>query len=168
MVRSLEHGITPKFPLTVNLRPLTFIFSSVRKIAKRGLLDSSCLCTCPFVCPSAWNNSVPTGQIFMKFDFSTFRKSVQKIHVSLKSDKNNGYCIQRPMYVSYSISLNSGILCSKTFFRKSSSLWDNVEKYCTAGENTVDNILWGMRIACWISKVTDTNSEYVIIIYFPW
>jgi hypothetical protein len=102
-VRSLWHGITPKFPLTVNFRLLTFIFSSFRKFAKRGLLDSSCLCTCP----SAWNNSAPTGQIFIKFDFGTFRKSVQKVHVSLKSDKNNGYCTQRPMHVCDSISLNS-------------------------------------------------------------
>jgi len=33
----------------------------------------------------------PTGRIFMKFDiFSIFRKSVEKIEVSLKSDKNTG------------------------------------------------------------------------------
>jgi len=31
------------------------------------------------------------------------------------------------------------IFCSKTFFRKSCRLWDNVEKYCTAGQPTDDN-----------------------------
>jgi hypothetical protein len=42
-----------------------------------------------FVRPPAWNDSAPAGRIFMKFDMSTFRISVQKIQVSLKSDKNN-------------------------------------------------------------------------------
>jgi len=27
---------------------------------------------------------------------------------------------------------------------------------------------WGMRIACWIPKATNTHSEYVILIAFPW
>ena len=31
------------------------------------------------ICPPAGNNSYPTGRIFMKFDFSIFRKSVKKI-----------------------------------------------------------------------------------------
>jgi hypothetical protein len=26
---------------------------------------------------------------------------------------------------------------------------------------------WRMRIACWITKVTDAHSEYVILIAFP-
>jgi hypothetical protein len=41
---------------------------------------------------AARNNSAPTGRIFMKFDIlAVFRKSVQKIQVPLKSDKNNRY-----------------------------------------------------------------------------
>jgi len=32
------------------------------------------------------------------------------------------------------------ILRSKTIFRKSYRLWDNVEKYCTAGQATDDNM----------------------------
>ena len=43
------------------------------------------------VCPSAWNNPAPTGQILMKFDiWAFFRKSVEKILVSLKSDRKMG------------------------------------------------------------------------------
>jgi hypothetical protein len=38
---------------------------------------------------------------------SIFRKSVEKIQVSLKSDKNNGYFTWRPMYIYDYISLNS-------------------------------------------------------------
>jgi hypothetical protein len=37
--------------------------------------------------------------------FKIFRKSVEKIHVSLKSDKNNGYFIWRPMNIYENISL---------------------------------------------------------------
>jgi hypothetical protein len=34
--------------------------------------------------------------------------------------------------------------------------WDNVEKYGTAGQATDDNIIWRMRIACWLTEATDT------------
>ena len=34
--------------------------------------------------------------------------------------------------------IQTHILCSIIFFRKSYSLWDNVEKYCTAGQATVN------------------------------
>jgi hypothetical protein len=41
--------------------------------------------------PSALNNSAPTRRFFIKFGcLSVFRKSVEKILVSLISDKNNG------------------------------------------------------------------------------
>jgi len=54
-----------------------------------------CVCVCVCVCQFAWNNSAPTGRIFKKFDIRLFlfffRKSVEKIKVALKSDKNNGY-----------------------------------------------------------------------------
>jgi len=44
-------------------------------------------------CRSAWNTWAPIGRIFVKFRIlSIFRKSVEKIQVSLKSDKNVGYC----------------------------------------------------------------------------
>jgi hypothetical protein len=36
--------------------------------------------------PSAWNNSASIGRIFMK---GIFRKSVEKIQVPLKSEKND-------------------------------------------------------------------------------
>jgi len=47
------------------------IFRRVRKIAK-----SDCLLrhVCPPVRPSSWNNSAPTGRIFMKLIFEYFAK----------------------------------------------------------------------------------------------
>ena len=51
--------------------------------------------------------------------------------------------------------------------RKSRRLWDNVEKYGTAGQATDDNIIRRTRIACWKPKATNTHSEYEILIAFP-
>ena len=42
-----------------------------------------------------------------------------------------------------------------------------MEKYGTARQATDDNIIRCMRFACWITKATDTHSEYVILIAFP-
>jgi hypothetical protein len=39
-----------------------------------------------------------------------------------------------------------------------------MEKYCTAEQATDDNIIRRMRIACWITKATDTHSQYVILL----
>jgi hypothetical protein len=50
---------------------------------------------------------------------------------------------------------------------KACRLWDNVEKCSGAGQATDDNILKRMRIACWITKATNTPSEYVTLIASP-
>jgi hypothetical protein len=42
-----------------------------------------------------------------------------------------------------------------------------VEKYDTAGQATDGNIIRRMRTACWITKATDTHSDYVILTAFP-
>jgi hypothetical protein len=55
-------------------------------------------------------------------------------------------------------------LCSMTFFRKSSRLWDNVEKYGREGQATGDKIILRIRFACRVTNATDTHSEYVILI----
>jgi hypothetical protein len=39
-----------------------------------------------------------------------------------------------------------------------------MEKYCKARQATDENMISRMRIACWTTKVTDTNSEYVIVV----
>jgi hypothetical protein len=40
-----------------------------------------------------------------------------------------------------------------------------VGKYGTVRQVTDDNIIRHMRIACWITKATDTHSEYVILLF---
>ena len=54
------------------------------------------------------------------------------------------------------------------FFRgiKSCRLWDNVENYGTAGQTTDNNITRQVRFTCWITKASDTHSEYVILTTF--
>jgi hypothetical protein len=60
------------------------------------------------------------------------------------------------------------ILCSITFFQENRVADEiMVEKPCTARQATEDNIIWRIRFACWITKATDTNSEYEILIAFP-
>ena len=39
-------------------------------------------------------------------------------------------------------------------------------KYSRAQQATDDNIIRDMRFACWITKATDTHSEYVLLIAF--
>jgi hypothetical protein len=41
-----------------------------------------------------------------------------------------------------------------------------MEKYGRAGQATDYNIIRRMRIAYWLTKVTNTDSEYVILIAF--
>ena len=42
-----------------------------------------------------------------------------------------------------------------------------MEKYGRARQATDDNIIWRMRFAWWIVNISDTHSEYVILIAFP-
>ena len=126
----------------------------------------------PHVRLSAWNNSDPTGRIFMKFDMSIFRNTVEKIQVSLKSDKNNGYYTWRPLdmwsYLTQFLferemfqkvvgEIEIRILCSITFLRKSrlyEIMWKNTEE---PGKPQVT--ICRTRIACWITKVTHTHTH---------
>jgi len=57
------------------------------------------------------------------------------------------------------------ILCS-IISRKLCCLWDNVKK-CRARQAKDDNIIWHMYFAWWITKATNTHSEYVILTPFP-
>jgi len=83
----------------------------------------------------------------MKFDFSVclFRKSVEKIQVCLKYDKNNGHSTRRPVYINTSLNSSwnkknvSAISCREnqnTFL----SPENNMEKYCRDGQDTDDNM----------------------------
>ena len=42
-----------------------------------------------------------------------------------------------------------------------------MEKYCRTGQATDDNMTLRMRFTHWLTKATNTHSEYVILIAFP-
>ena len=42
-----------------------------------------------------------------------------------------------------------------------------MKNYVSVGQATADNVIKRLRIACCITKATDTHSECVIIIAFP-
>ena len=51
----------------------------------------------------------------------------------------------------------------KINFMFNRAVYDNVEKYDGVRQATDDNRIWGMRIACSITKVTHKYSEYLIL-----
>ena len=53
------------------------------------------------------------------------------------------------------------------FSRKSCRLWDIVEIYRITEPERPQMTTWRMRIACWVSKPTNTHSEYVTLTAFP-
>ena len=57
------------------------------------------------------------------------------------------------------------ILCSIFFFYNHAFhelMWE-----ITVEPDRPQMTIWRMRIACWVSNVANTHSQYVIIIYFP-
>ena len=98
----------------------------------------------------------------------------------LISVKNKRCFTWRCMHIYYNISLNSSynekyfrqfcrkkskhILCSVCiyifFFLKSRLLWDNVEKYYTAGQAIDVDIIRRMHFACWKSTL-HTHPRYI-------
>ena len=48
---------------------------------------------------SAWNNSASTGRIYVKFGIWIFFENIEKIQVSLKSDKNESYFTWRSIHI---------------------------------------------------------------------
>jgi hypothetical protein len=113
----------------------------------------------------------------------TFRKSVEKIQVWLKSDKNNGPRYMKT-YVHLWYYLAGSLLEWEVFQTKvvekiKHFMFNNLflgngavyeimqKKYYRAGQATNDGVIWHMRIAFRISKSVDTHRECVMFISFP-
>jgi hypothetical protein len=92
---------------------LTVPFQARSQDCEKRLLASPCLSVCKYVCPSV-RPSVRMVQLgshwthfYETWYLRIFRKSVEKIHVSLKSNKDNGSFAWRPVYICYCIPLSS-------------------------------------------------------------
>jgi hypothetical protein len=156
----------------------TLRFRRLSQICEKRLITSSCLSVRPPTCEQLGSNWKNFNEIWY---LSIFRKSVEKIEVSLKYDKNNGtlhedlctfkiisrWIVLRMIYIWNKSRENQNTLFSNFFFRKSCYLWDNVEKYGRARQARDDNIIRRNRFACWVTKATNTHSEYVTLIAFP-
>jgi hypothetical protein len=142
---------------------------------------------CLFVCPSVLL-SIRSQLCFHWMGFreiwssGIFRKSVQNIPISLKSDKNGGCFTRSPVYIYDSISLNSSQneKCvrqklqrkSKNTFYVQQLIFENRAFYEIMWNNIAEQgrpqvTIRSVRIARWIKKATNTHPEYVIIIAFP-
>ena len=123
-------------------------------------------------------NRLPLDGFSWNIVLNIFRKFIGYNQVSLKSYKIN--CSFMIICRSVLLRMRNVLdkICTKNqntfyfqqhhfFFRKSCCLWDNVEKYCAAGQAAADNIERRTRIACRMSKVTDTHSKHVIPPSFP-
>ena len=60
--------------------------------------------------------------------------------------------------------IKTHFLLSILFFSRTfCCLCDNVGQHGRAREATYDNIIWRMRIACWITEVTETLKRYLYL-----
>jgi hypothetical protein len=68
--------------------------------------------------------------------------------------------------INYVEKIKTHIFCSRTFFSlKNHSIYEIMCKN-TVKLDRPQTIIWRMRIACWITKATDTRSVYVKLIDF--
>jgi hypothetical protein len=137
-----------------------------------------------YVRPFGWNKfGFHWADINNIWHLNILRKSMEKFQVSFQIDKNNDY-FTWTLYTFITIyhsffprmgkdlgkscreNQNTHFVLNKFSSRKLCRLWDNVQKYNTAGQVNDDNIIRRMRIACWVTKATKTHSEYVIPIAF--
>jgi len=115
------------------------------------------------------------------FEYFCFRKSVQEIRVSLKSEKNSGTLHEDRytfMMTSRLVLLrarnfsdkrrdnrNIHFVFSNFIFRSHAVYeitWDNIVQ-----RGSPQMTIWRMHIACWVTKATNTHSQYEILISFP-
>jgi hypothetical protein len=103
---------------------------------------------------SAWNNSVPPGRVFLKFDIGApfenlsrkfkFNKNLTRITCTLRDDRYVFLIISRLVLrrmenfldKSCRENQNPHFMFSNFFSRKSCRLWDNVERYSRARQAT--------------------------------
>jgi hypothetical protein len=98
---------------------------------------------------------------------SIFLKSVEKIQISLKYGKNNGYFTWRPIYIYDHISLSS-YKNEKCFIKKLQI--KSKHTYCFQwfflNKKNAVWVVWLIHIAYWIPDATDTRSKCVHLLLY--
>ena len=105
---------------------------------------------------------------------------MEKIHISLKSEKNNGYFTSRPMRIYDSTSqklliwenfsgeaaekIKTHILCAITFSRKSCHLCENLDKNTVQPDTTIKYGASAFHAV--FLRLQTQHSEYAVLISF--
>ena len=161
-------------------------FKRVSKIEKRGgQLLRVCLSVRSSVRLSAYNISASTGRVFMKFDVRVFFENLpEKIYDSLKSGKNDGYFILRSILLFAHILLFllrmksfqtnsqkkivthilSSVNCIFFFLLRKPFLFCEIILKNMVQRNRPLMKIRRMPIVRWVTKATNTHSEYVTIL----
>jgi len=122
------------------------VFRRGRRIAKRD-------CLIPYICPSVRPHgpaTLPLDGLSRNLIFETFlgkicrdtfQSNLTRIAETLYEDlctcmKTPRWILLKMFHTKVEEKIKTHILCTITLFRKSCRLWDNVEKYCRAGQAT--------------------------------
>jgi hypothetical protein len=133
-----------------------------------------------FVRLSTWNNTAPTGRIFMKFDIWVFFDNLPRKSMLHWNRTGNMGTVYEDQYTFLTISrsvllrmrnvsdkfaekIKTHILCSVTCFPKSCRVWGNVERYCTGG-HAIDENMAHAHFTLGTQGYKHTLSECVIIL----
>jgi hypothetical protein len=162
------------FNLMVSCHSISGLFAKLRQVTI-GFFVS--------VHPYKWNSSGPTGRIVMKIcvwlffeNLSRKSKIWQEKRVLFMNTYVHLWQYLAELFLNWEIfqtkvvgKIKTHILFSITFFfwrGGSCHLRCNIEKHGRAGEATDDIITRPMRVACRITKATNTLPEYVILTPF--
>ena len=128
--------------------------------------------------PSAWNNSAITGLIFIKFDFIPFFENVSRTflshynHTKITGPLRDIYYNIRWIILEWDIS-DKVVEKIKTYILLYIYIFENHAVYEIKWKNMeqpvslhICNIIRRMRLAYWITKATDTHSDYSILCTF--
>jgi hypothetical protein len=131
--------------------------------------------------PSEWNNTAPTERFFMKFDIWVFfeklsrnfkfRYSGTRVMGTLLGDQCAFLSYLARFFLAWKMFQTNAVEKIKTHFVLV-TFFINLAVNGIVWKNTVERgrpqmTIWRMCIACWITKATDTHTEYVILISFP-
>jgi hypothetical protein len=157
------------------------MFLVLRHVRKIAISDCYLCRVCLSVCLSAWNllDHHCTG-LRAIWCFRISRKFVDKFKFHWLLTRITGYFAWRPVYIYDNIfwvvltmrdvSEKFADKITSTHFMSNKFSPENraVYKRGRAGQASDDDIIWRLRYACWITKATDTHTEYVIVlIAFP-
>ena len=132
------------------------------------------------MCHSSWNYSAPTGRIFVKFDIWVFfEKPSRKFKFNWNLTRINGNLHEDRytfMTISRSVLLRMRNVSNKIYIKNQNThfVYKDIFENRVVCEIMWKNIvqparpqmtIWRMRTVRWITKATDTHSEYLLL--FP-